>query len=85
MNEDWKVDIILTVNQDNQGLFSCTRNGDAGACIMGRGVSVLEAVGEWAIQSGIVTIKCSPPALLREYAIATDYKDLKFDKSPCRE
>ncbi len=74
----------LIVTQDATGRFACGLGASPGTCIVGYGASVLEAVGEWVIQSQMVDIRCEPPAVLREYSVSNDYQDLKFTKSPSR-
>jgi hypothetical protein len=76
---------ILTVSQDDTGRFQATIKNAVGAAIVGRGASFLEAVGEWAIQSGYLVAFGSPPCILREYSISTNYRDLDFKPSPTRE
>jgi hypothetical protein len=75
----------LEVTQDSNGQFFCVKKGDTGACIQGAGVSVLEAVGCWAVQSGFVQITCNPPAVLKEYMVDTRYEDLTFLEAPKRD
>lgn len=69
---------MLIVSQNPDGTFSCVKEGAPGMCIEGHGASVLEAVGSWAIYSSTVQVKCSPPAVLQQFAIANKYCDLKF-------
>lgn len=73
----------IIVMQDAKGMFTAEPEGACGSPIVGRGASVLEAVGEFAIQTQLVHIKCRPPAVLREYKISNPYVDLEFD-SPDR-
>ncbi len=75
----------LFVTQDSRGRFECVRDGESGSCVAGRGASVLEAVGAWAIYSQKVSILCKPPAVLRDYAVATDYDELSFKDAPSRD
>lgn len=49
--------------------FWCIREGDCGMCIVGDGLSVLEAVGSWCIYSGQVQVMCQPPELLEQFGI----------------
>ena len=71
----------LTVKQETSGGFVCKRDEECGACI-GRGASVAEAVGLWAINSQAVQVVCDPPALLNEFSVANDYQELEFDSAP---
>lgn len=75
----------LTVCQWPNGRFQCTPQPMVGTLPVGRGASVLEAVGEWVIQNGIVKIKCSPPAILHEYKIGNDYCEIKFGSPDQRD
>ena len=68
----------LIITQHANGTFSCVQEGASRMCIEVRGASVLEAVGSWAIYSATVHVKCSPPAVLQQFAIANTYSDLKF-------
>lgn len=68
----------LEVTQKPSGSFFCIEKGATGSPPVGRGMSVLEAVGLWAINSSTVHIQCNPPAVLNEYAVATPYSELKF-------
>lgn len=76
---------MLIVTQSGDGKFSCIKEGDVGMCIEGRGASVLEAVGSWAIYSQTVSIKCVPPSVLREFSVAMKYADLRFTAAPSRD
>lgn len=49
--------------------FTCRRKGDTGMCIEGRGLSVAEAVGLWAIYSQTVGTVCDPPSLLDQFQL----------------
>jgi len=49
--------------------FECVREGDCEMCIVGDGLSVLEAVGSWCIYSGVVQVVCQPPRLLEQFGI----------------
>lgn len=69
---------MLIVTQGADGSFSCVEKDATGMCIEGRGASVLEAVGSWAIYSSTVQVKCSPPAVLQEFAITNQHSELKF-------
>ena len=71
--------VFLEVIQSDNGTFECTVKGAAGTPVAGHGASVLEAVGNWAIQSRTVIVVCKPPAVLREYTIINEYEDLKFN------
>lgn len=75
----------LVITQENNGRFLCIEEDAIGACIQGRGSSVLEAVGSWVIYSQVVNIRCDPPAVLNEFSITNDYTDLIFLKSPERD
>ncbi len=61
--------------------FSCRRKGDCGMCIVGRGKSVTEAVGDWCIYSGKIQVQCQPPELLNEFSIT---QAVGFDPAPRR-
>ena len=74
----------IIVKQDMMGKFECVEFRAAGSPPVGRGASVLEAVGEWAVQTGLVVIECDPPAILREYGVVNAYQDLLFRESPRR-
>ena len=69
----------LEVTQRDSGIFECCEKPVVGTPIAGHGMSVLEAVGEWAIQSQAVQIQCRPPAVIREYRIDTPYNELMYD------
>lgn len=75
---------MVIVTQDGNGKFECCQEGETGSPIVGRGASVLEAVGDWSIQSQTVQIKCSPPALLKEFSVGNSYSDIDFKPSPKR-
>lgn len=49
------------------GQFECIERGACGSPIVGRGASVVEAVGDWAIYSSTVEIVCDPPELLQKF------------------
>lgn len=68
----------LVITQSPDGKFTCTKKDAPEVCICGRGASVVEAVGDWAIRSYIVSIRCYPPSVLREYRVANDYLALEF-------
>ena len=74
----------LIVTQNDSGRFEAVVPNALDSPTIGRGSSVLEAVGEWAIQSRAVAIQCSPPALLREHRIVSDYQDLRFSDEEAR-
>ena len=81
MSSDLKT--CVTVTQDKFGQFSC-RQKDC-TDIEGKGASVLEAVGDWAVYSRMVKVYCEPPAVLKEYQIKTMYCDLEFKQAPERD
>jgi hypothetical protein len=58
---------MLYVQVDSAGFLECGEIGACGSPIVGRGASVLEAVGEYAIQTRLVGIKCSPPEILEKH------------------
>jgi hypothetical protein len=74
----------LRVTQNEQGRFEADPCG-GGSPVVGRGSSVLEAVGEYAIQTGLVHVACDPPAVLREYRVSNQYCDLDFHPPAKRE
>lgn len=49
---------FIEVNVTEDGLFECMEQGAVGSPTVGRGVTILEAVGEWAIQTRAVVVKC---------------------------
>ncbi len=49
--------------------FVCNEQNAVGAYLEGRGASVLEAVGSWAVYSSTVKICCDPPELLQEFSV----------------
>lgn len=56
---------LLIVEQNADGEIEAHRDGDTGMYIVGRGATVAEAVGMWAIYSGHLTALCYPdPELL---------------------
>ena len=61
-------DLIVTQNRFG-GEFECIEKGATGSPIVGRGASVVEAVGHWAIYSSTVHIVCDPPELLEKFTI----------------
>jgi len=69
----------LVVTQDNKGRFECVPEGAMGSPIVGRGASVLEAVGAWALHQPVLSIRCEPPAVLQEFAINNDHNELEFN------
>jgi len=75
----------LLVTQDKAGQFECCRAGASGSPVCGRGKSVTEAVGDWAVQSAMVEIRCEPPVVLKEYRIANEYSELKFSQIDKRD
>lgn len=75
---------MLIVTQKNDGSFECYRDGDVGSHAVGRGASVLEAVGSWCIYSAVVTVTCQPPAILREFGVDMKYEDIEFKACPKR-
>lgn len=50
--------------------FECCVNGATGWPIVGRGMSVAEAVGDWAINAQNVRVFCDPPNLLEKYRVS---------------
>ena len=67
----------LTITQDENGRFTADAGGP-GSPTVGRGASVLEAVGDYAIQTQLVEVKCEPPAVLNEYRVDMDYDELEL-------
>lgn len=56
---------LLIVEQNSDGEIEAHRDGDTGMYIVGRGATVAEAVGMWAIYSGKLRVVCHPdPELL---------------------
>lgn len=66
----------LTITEEN-GLFTADPGGP-GSPIVGRGASVLEAIGDFAVQTRLVHCQCEPPEVLSEYMVDMNYKDIKF-------
>ena len=58
---------MLYVKLDSAGFLECGQVGACGSPTVGRGGSVLEAVGEYAIQTALVGIRCDPPEILEKY------------------
>jgi hypothetical protein len=77
--------MIVHVTQNEQHIFECVAAEATGAPVVGRGVSVLEAVGEWAIQTGEVLVMCKPAAVLQCYRVDGKYQDLEFKGSYNRD
>jgi hypothetical protein len=77
--------MIVNVTQNEQHVFECTLDKAVGAPVTGRGVSVLEAVGEWAIQTGEALVMCKPAAVLQCYRVKSEYRNLKFEGSGERD
>jgi len=75
---------MLVVLKDKHGRFECFDAGATGMYVVGRGASVLEAVGSWAIHTLTVEIKCDPPSVLDSYTISNDPKTLNFKKPDSR-
>jgi len=69
----------LRITQNKAGRFDCIQEGSCGSYVVGRGASVLEAVGSWAIYSRTVKITCEPPVVMQGFTIATGYIDLEFE------
>lgn len=59
--------MILEVTLRADHIFECVVQGACGSPTCGRGHTVAEAVGDWTVQSGHVTIICKPPHLLERY------------------
>lgn len=49
---------FIEVRTTEDGLFECVGEGQIGSPTVGRGVTILEAVGEWAIQTRVVVLNC---------------------------
>ncbi len=71
---------MLIVTEED-GRFKCVKKGDCGMCIVGDGLSVLEAVGSWCIYSGKVKVLCQPPELLEKFSV---HKTTGYDPIPRR-
>lgn len=52
--------LIIT---EEYGMLTAQKEGDTGMCILGRGLTVLEAIGSWVLYSGKVEVICDPPHL----------------------
>ena len=74
---------MLIVTKAKNGRFECVKEGETGACIQGRGVSVLEAVGSWAVYSQTVQIRCDPPKLLDKFSVSPNTV-IEFLQAPSR-
>lgn len=73
----------LTVTKDADGRFTADAGGP-GAQIVGRGGSVLEAVGEYCLQKELVRAVCDPPELVdEEYRIHPDINRSKLVLTGC--
>jgi hypothetical protein len=59
----------LIVTPTSDGTLECTPEGATGSPVVGRGMSVTEAVGDWCIQSGAQEIVCVPASLLDYYRL----------------
>ncbi len=53
----------LTVTMDAHGRFTADPGGP-GSPIVGRGGSALEAIGDFAVQSELLDVRCDPPELV---------------------
>jgi hypothetical protein len=73
---------VIVTNKD--GDFECAEEGATGMCIVGRGASVTEAVGMWAIYSRLLEVRCDPPEVLQEFRVNMNYSDLSFSPPPKR-
>lgn len=54
--------------------FEASEVGDAGACIVGRGASVLEAMGEWALEKGYMQLATQLPGRCENYRVKPNSK-----------
>lgn len=54
---------MLYVKFDSAGYLECGEIGACGSPTVGRGASVLEAVGEYVIETQLVEIRCSTDVL----------------------
>ena len=75
----------LEVIQKKDGTMECYPEGATGSPIVGRGMSVIEAVGDWCIHSAHCQVTCNPPAILHEYRVALAYEDLEFSSGDKRD
>jgi len=80
-SDNTKVEVI----QFDSGYFEATPMGAMGSPTAGHGSSVLEAVGEYAINHGLVHVVCKPPGILNEYEITNEYSELNFRKPRSRD
>lgn len=76
---------MLIITQDAEGRFEAAEENKPGMQIVGRGASVLEAVGDFCLHAQLVQIRCNPPTLLNEYAIRTTWEDLRYRRADRRE
>lgn len=74
----------LTVTQNEDGVFECVEVGVTGSPIVGRGASVVEATGNWAIYTATVHITCDPPKLLDYFTIKESQKTF-WNSAPKRD
>ena len=58
---------MLIVTEEPGNVMQCVEEHACGSPTVGRGSTVAEAVGDWAVQTGAVDIRCSPPELLKRY------------------
>ncbi len=71
--------IHLVVKQyDNE--FECWPQNPVGMCIVGRGKTVAEAVGDYCIFAELAEVTCDPPELLELYRAKKVKKFLPFPK-----
>ena len=54
----------------DDGTMECVVMGATGSPTTGRGHTVTEAVGDWAIQTGLVRLTCYPADLLEKYKLS---------------
>jgi hypothetical protein len=74
--------IIVTVAEN--GVLEAITQGSVGAAVCGRGATVLEAVGDYAIQSGLLKIRCEPAALVdTKYQVSRKVNRAKLVTEGC--
>lgn len=76
----------VVVSQMADGRFEAVPTNATGSPSVGRGASVLEAIGEYAIHHGLLaSVTYAQPAMRHEYSIKTKHEDLEFNKQPERD
>lgn len=69
---------------DTTDRIECVRKGDRGACICGRGATVLEAIGDWYIQTGQAVVDTSPQIIQQHWRISPKVRIPKVKVGPDR-